>query len=271
MINNKILFHADDFGRSSEISKNILKCLEFGSLNSVSVMVNHDQDSLYKLKELKDINIRLHLNLTEIPKKDGLNYKFLSNLNFFKLLFLNMRNKKIIFDEIDDQINKFIEIFQPQNLKIDGHEHVHLIPWIYNHISKNIDNYNISEIRNSNEELMLPRLKDIFNIRYLRNVLACMLIKFFSLINNRLKIYSPKFSGLLYSGIQDEQTLKKSIEYFKKKNIKIFEILIHPGFTTDKEEKNFKKEHFGFYSSQKRKIEYDLCFSENIKKELKLD
>lgn len=94
MINNKILLHADDFGRSSEISKNILKCLEYGSLNSVSVMVDHDQDSLYKLKELKGINIRLHLNLTEIPKTNKINSEFLSNINFFKLLFLNKRKKK---------------------------------------------------------------------------------------------------------------------------------------------------------------------------------
>ena len=94
MVNNKILFHADDFGRSSEISKNILKCLEYGSLNSVSVMVNHDQDSLYKLKKFKNINTRLHLNLTEIPKTNEINSEFLSNLNFFKLLFLDKSKKK---------------------------------------------------------------------------------------------------------------------------------------------------------------------------------
>ncbi len=270
MVNNKILFHADDFGRSSEISKNILKCLEYGSLNSVSVMVNHDQDSLYKLKKFKNINTRLHLNLTEIPKTNEINNEFLSNLNFFKLLFLDKSKKKIIFNEIDDQINKFIKIFQPKSLKIDGHEHVHFIPWIYTHISKNIDKYNISEIRNSNEELMMPRLKDIFNISYLRNMLACMLIKFFSLYNNKLKISSPQFSGLLYSGIQDEQTLDKTINYFKRKNIEIFEILIHPGFASEEEEKNFKKEYFGFYISQKRRIEYNLCFSEKIKKKLRL-
>ena len=29
---NKILFHADDFRRGNEISKNILKCLEYGCL-----------------------------------------------------------------------------------------------------------------------------------------------------------------------------------------------------------------------------------------------
>ena len=160
MINNKILFHADDYGRSSAVSENILKCLEQGCLNSVSVMVNHHQDSLDKLKDFKNVNIRLHLNLTEIPNTISKNAEFLSTLSFFKLLFLNKSKKKIVYKEIDDQITKFISIYKPKKLKIDGHEHVHLIPWIYNYLSTNSERYKICEMRNSNEELMLPRLND---------------------------------------------------------------------------------------------------------------
>ena len=52
MDSKKILFHADDFGRSSQIYKKILEYLKFGSLNSVSVIVNHDQESLVELKKL---------------------------------------------------------------------------------------------------------------------------------------------------------------------------------------------------------------------------
>mgnify|MGYP001277913184 CR=1 FL=1 len=268
MINNKILLHADDFGRSAEISKNILKCLEHGCLNSVSVMVNHDQDSLYKLKKIEKINIRLHLNLTEIPSINVENNEFLSDLNFFKLLLPSKSERKIIIKEINNQINKFMEIFEPKNLKIDGHEHVHLIPWIHNYLANNYKIFNISEMRNSYEELMLPRLSDLFNARYLRNFTACILIKFFRLFNKEFEVLSPKFSGLIYSGMQDEKTLVKTLNFFKKKKINDFEILIHPGFTTYEEKKFFKKEYFDFYISPKRKIEYDLCFSKKIKEKL---
>jgi predicted glycoside hydrolase/deacetylase ChbG (UPF0249 family) len=184
MINNQKLFHADDFGRSSEISKNILKCLKYGCLNSVSVMVNHNQDSLYRLKKLKNINIRLHLNLTEIPKLNKKNNHFLNNLSFLKLMFLNKKKKEIVFQEINSQIEKFLKIFKPDKLKIDGHEHVHLIPWIYDYLIKNFD---IHEMRNSNESLMAPRLIDILNFQYLRNLLACILIKFFCFL---IKIFN---------------------------------------------------------------------------------
>lgn len=267
MMNNKILFHADDFGRSSEISKNILKCLEYGCLNSVSVMVNHDQDSLLDLKKLKNINIRLHLNLTEIPKLDKKNNQFLNNLNFLKLMFLNKKKKEKVFEEINSQIEKFLEIFKPGKLKIDGHEHVHLIPWIYDYLIKNFD---IHEMRNSNESLMTPRLKDIIKIQYYRNLLACFLIKFFCLFNKKFKFVSPKFSGLLYSGMQDKLTIKKTLKYFKNKKIKNFEILVHPGFTINDEKDFFEKNYYNFYISEKRKKEYDLCFSKEIEKELEL-
>ena len=72
----KVYFHADDYGRSKEVSKNILKCLTKGNLNSVSIMIDHDQKCHKKLKKLKNVNKRLHLNLTELPVKKNKNQFF---------------------------------------------------------------------------------------------------------------------------------------------------------------------------------------------------
>jgi predicted glycoside hydrolase/deacetylase ChbG (UPF0249 family) len=268
MDSKKILFHADDFGRSSQISKKILECLKFGSLNSVSVIVNHDQESLVELKKLKNIHIRLHLNLTEIPKSEDDNHNFLYDLNLLKLMFLNKKDKEKVFVEIDKQIKKFIKIFEPEKLRIDGHEHVHLVPWIYKYVKKKFDVY---EMRNSNENLMTPRFQDIINIRYLRNFVGCIYIKLLCLLNKVNKFNSPKFSGLLYSGIQDSSTIKKTLRYFEKQKIKNFEILVHPGFAGTQEKNLFKKKYYNFYISDKRKKEYDLCFSEEIKKKFELN
>jgi len=255
MMYNKILFHADYFGRSSEISKNVLKCLKFGSLNSVSVMVNHDQDSLVELKKLKNINIRLHLNLTEIPKIKDDDHNYLNNLSFLKLIFLNKKGKKKILIEINKQIKKFIKIFEPEKLQIDGHEHVHIIPWIYKYIKKNFD---VHEMRNSNESLMAPRFQDIINKQYLRNFVACIFVKLLCFLNKEFEFNSPKFSGLLYSGMQDSLTINKTLRYFAKRKIKNFEILIHPGFTNTHEKDLFEKNYYNFYISDKRKKEFEL-------------
>lgn len=92
-----IYFHADDYGRSKLITENILRCLTQGNLNSVSVMVNHiDEKYHFRLKKLNHVNIRLHLNLTEISKKSSNKYPFLNGLSFIKLLFLNKKKKLFI-------------------------------------------------------------------------------------------------------------------------------------------------------------------------------
>ena len=125
----KIYFHADDYGRSEEVSKNIFKCLTKGNLNSVSIMIDHDQKYHKKLKKLKNVNKRLHLNLTELPSVKN-NNPIISNLSFIKLLFIDELKKQKILNEIDIQIKKFKKIYKPKELKIDGHEHIHMIPWI---------------------------------------------------------------------------------------------------------------------------------------------
>ena len=94
-----------------------------------------------------------------------------------------------------------------------------------------------------------------------------MFVKSLCFFNREFKFYSPKFSGILYSGIQDSSTIKKTLNYFAKKKIKNFEILIHPGFTNAQEKDLFEKNYYNFYFSDKRKKEYELCFSEKIKKE----
>ena len=112
-MNFNYYFHADDFGRSEEISKNILKSLTKGNLNSVSIMVNYINDKYhFKLKKLKNINKRLHLNLTEIPEKQLKKNDFLANVSFFELIFFtNFKKKKSImklnhkFRSIKDYIN----------------------------------------------------------------------------------------------------------------------------------------------------------------------
>ena len=152
----KVYFHADDYGRSKEVSKNILKCLTKGNLNSVSIMIDHDQKCHKKLKKLKNVNKRLHLNLTELPVKKNKN-QFISNLSFIKLLFIDELKKKKILEEIDIQIKKFKKIYEPKELKIDGHEHIHMIPWISEYLLQQ-KKFNIKELRNANEKLMLSSL-----------------------------------------------------------------------------------------------------------------
>ena len=131
---NKIYFHADDYGRSKQISNNIINCIKKGNINSVSVMVSYLPYIYHKkLKNLKNVNIKLHLNLTELPRK---NLKKINDLSFLKLVFLKSKNKKIIYNEIENQIKRYKKLYKLKSIQIDGHEHVQMIPWIFNFIKK---------------------------------------------------------------------------------------------------------------------------------------
>jgi Uncharacterized protein conserved in bacteria len=233
----KIYFHADDYGRSIEISKNIFKCLIKGHLNSVSIMVSYLPATYhYKLKKLKKINKRLHLNLTELPTRDQSN--FIYNLSFLRLIFLGNREKKIIYKEIEKQIKKYINLYNPKIIKLDGHEHVHMIPWIFKYILKIKTKYNIQEIRIPNEIIYFPRIKDLLSPRYFRNLAACLIIKLFNFFLNTSKYRKSYFFGIIYSGLQTENTIRNSVNNLINKDDKNIEILIHPGFTGFKEKKN---------------------------------
>ena len=144
-----------------------------------------------------------------------------------------------------------------------------MIPWILEYLLKNRKYYKIKELRNPDERLMYPRLVDLFNLKYIRNFIACIIVKILYNLK-KPKMNAPCFSGLLYSGMQNIETIKKTLLYFKKKKIKNYEILVHPGYTNKKEKSQFKESYFNFYNSQNRKTEFDLCFSKEVKKELKI-
>ena len=95
-MNKTIYINADDFGRSELISKNILKTIESGMINSVSIMVDEDE-KYYKILKNYNVKKKLHVNLTDYRP----NHKFedsnvlLKNLTFFKLLFLKKKYRNI--------------------------------------------------------------------------------------------------------------------------------------------------------------------------------
>jgi len=77
----KIFFHADDFGRSKIISKNIYLCIKKKIINSLSIMIGFDETYFKKIKGNNNLNIRLHINLTEKYK----NCSLIENYSFLKL------------------------------------------------------------------------------------------------------------------------------------------------------------------------------------------
>ena len=259
----KYLIHADDFGRSKSINRSIYKLIIKKKINSVSLIICQSgyKDALGLIKKIKKkINIRLHLNLT-----DGVSIKNLKiyNNTFFKLLIMPYipfyrKNMKIIEEEIIEQIKIFKKDLKLKYLSIDSHQHIHIIPWIFNIILKNKDKYNLKYVRIPNENFYYSKLYDFLNIYYLINILKYFVIKILlKFLNTKILYfaYKYKFSGILFSGINTIKSVDISIKLANKKNIKNLEILFHPGRCTKNEKKIFKTSFFNYYYSIKRKKE----------------
>jgi hypothetical protein len=64
-----VLIHADDIGLSESITSDIIGCIDYGTLNSTSIISNGYafQATVNALKERKKIRVSVHLNLIECP------------------------------------------------------------------------------------------------------------------------------------------------------------------------------------------------------------
>ncbi len=260
-----ILFHADDFGRSKMISKNIIKCIKLNNINSISIMVGFDEN-YFKYIKRQNINIKLHLNLTEGYRNLLLNKSY----SFIELLFLqlhpNFSNiKKNIKKDIEKQIEYFKKKFKIKKIKIDSHEHIHVIPWINEMLFNLKKKYKIIEIRNPSEKFYFVEFKYFFKFTFLTNIIKLIIINFlnyFNKTNNR-----NNFTGLNYAGIQNLNTIKKGIN-LNIDSQKILEVLIHPGYTNLKEKKFFDNKYFRYYNSTERFDEFQITSSKKFLKDI---
>ncbi|MDC3149548.1 ChbG/HpnK family deacetylase [Alphaproteobacteria bacterium] len=240
-----ITLHIDDYGRSPNVSKQILDIIKYDKKIEVSVMIGFVEKE-YHIKMLnKNVKTRLHLNLTD--NKSYFFNKNKKNTNFIDLLFLKKKFRKHIFKEIDKQIKEYSNLYKLKKIRVDGHEHVQFIPWIYDYLDK-YTKFKITEIRYSAEKFYLPKMQILLNKEVYKNFIGFFVIKILSLFNK--KKTEKLFYGLLYSGIMD----KEIYEYIIKKNInKNLEILFHIGFTNDKNEKKFfTNKYFKYFSDEKR-------------------
>ncbi|MDC0533605.1 ChbG/HpnK family deacetylase [Candidatus Pelagibacter sp.] len=267
-MNKKIYFHADDFGRSQTISKNIYKCIQLKNINSISVMMGFDDSYFDKIKKNHNVKLKLHLNLTESYKGSSLK----DDYSFLKLLLLRFNlgfflHKKKIKVEIEKQIVFFKKKFKVNKIRIDSHEHVHVIPWINELLLSLKKKHKIIELRDPIENYYFVSLKDFLNIKYLNNLTKFSLIYFLRKFHNKNKseLFNTSFTGLFYTGFQDFKTISKGISHNIRDN-KYLEVLIHPGYTNYSEINLFKRKYFLYYSSKNRIKEYKIASSKKIKK-----
>ena len=96
----KLIINADDWGLSPLFNKGILELVEEGIVTSISVMINHEYIEPKNLLTFPKISIGLHLEL----------------------------GKESEISEIENQVEKFKQLFNRFPSHLDGHQHCHILP-----------------------------------------------------------------------------------------------------------------------------------------------
>ena len=279
--------HADDYGLSLNSDTDIITLCKAGKLNSISIIPNmKDFSSSLELynKNLENfsnpVKISVHLNIMEgkacssdfskIPHL--VNNKGYFNISWGKLFLYNyipfFRNtiKKELKHEIFAQINVCLanNLFKNNPIRIDSHQHPHMIPVFYEALFDSIDEnkLKIEYIRNTNDPVGFYKNNktDSFS-----NILKCIILNHYSKGLSRIlkkrNLPDSYLCGVFFSGKMDER-IHKSLNNFihnSEKKGRVCELLFHPGFMLESElTDDFQKKGFNeFHLSENRKIEFN--------------
>jgi len=280
-----LIFHSDDAGATKKVTRRIMQAWVDGLIASFSVLANGDSLGLVKqyLEQHpeKPARIAVHLNLCEgkslafnigestISDQDGLlNARFGSLL--LNWLSFSAKRKKDLLSHIEaewrTQIELIIETLSPRKIQaLDGHMHMHMLPFLFPLAAKLAKEYGIPEIRVTNEVFHISQhASDSMSFSFLINIVKYVVLKLCSLPADKhlrhYKINAPDtIVGILYSGIMTAASAKKGIMAAKNKNRKCIEVLFHIGGSAPDESKRWDScpDIGEFYWSQLRNSEYE--------------
>jgi len=175
----QLIINADDFGMSYEVNEGIKRCIEAGTVNSTSLLVNmpYFEDAVEYLRTKPNVSVGLHFNITEgkpidLPAqrstliREDDNFVHWVSLTF-KLLTNNCSIKEIKY-ALTTQYEKLEKTGLPIS-HIDSHHHIHLYPSIYRIVLDFAHRKNTRSLRSRNFNLLssikhfraVPTLKEI--------------------------------------------------------------------------------------------------------------
>jgi len=274
----KVIFNNDDYGLTYGFSSAIKDAYLKGPTRSTSIRINGTNTlkaiSLFNGK-LKNLGRGLHLNLTdgkcfvkELGNRQG-EYRHNFLTYYLLLLFGSEKIKNLIIKEFELQY-KVLTKNKVQIDHVDGQDHIHMVPQIFEIVCKFCQKHKIKAIRLVRESFYLPK-------GVLPNPLS--LIKFsilniFAKVNeSTLKKYNLLTTdacyGVLYTNGMDIKVIKAIIADAARRSYKSIEILSHPAYIYQKSDIVYTSKFTSEYANlPNRLVEAKALRSKTLKKYL---
>ncbi len=246
----RIIYHADDFGANEEVSEHILDCYREGALNSLSILPNSPW--LARCMEMlepyrKKVAVSIHFNLAEghclaDPREVPwlVDERGMFAISFFKVLLLSFTGrrrelKRQIRTEVQAQLERMLPYVS--TLRIDSHQHYHMIPVVLESILEAAGGHEIAFIRIPAEPIVpFLRHPGLYKTYRPINLVKNLVLHMLRLLDEPLlRPYRKKtavFFGIVLSGGMDLKRVRILLGDFKriadKKRLPL-EVLCHPG------------------------------------------
>lgn len=258
---NHVYIHADDFGLTSGINANIFRAWKEGLLHSVSIMPNgYAFDEAVGLYRQASFDIQVHLNFIEgkamHPQSAGSffctddgyfnrSFFYLHSITSLASTSQRVKMKEAVKNEMRLQIEKVITVIKPgSRLRVDSHQHIHMIPLFFESLTELIDELKIDYIRIPREKISSgdalfhhPHILASSNLAKVA-LLNRLSSKALRLLNNQSVKYPAWFIGVLHTGQMKLSHIQRSFELIKPylSSHNEVEILLHPGGALPEEE-----------------------------------
>lgn len=280
---DRLIVSADDIGLSTTNTATIFKSVDEGTITSVSLLANgyafDDAVAGYHIRQEK-LRVAAHLNLTEgkallshdevprITTTEG--YFKYAPLTLWMLYNFSLKKDRAAFrvqvkKELTAQIQKVKTALKSQHLAVDGHQHVHMIPFVFDVIAELAPEQGITEVRIPDEPFHMANVPvSRYSIAHIVGVLV------FSMLAPRARRTATRagmrindaFAGLLFSGHMCKATAEAGLRAVLNSHPTRTEILFHPG-SAGHEELAFWKGNTTWHYDDARRVEYEFVTSEH--------
>jgi predicted glycoside hydrolase/deacetylase ChbG (UPF0249 family) len=286
----KLELHADDLGASKGVNRNILSAWKSGVVDGVSVLANGDAviAAAEEVNKYADRPLRVvaHLNLSEArpmaPEADV--PLILDDCGKLHLGFLGLwlrwlkygaaERKELsrqILLEWRAQIEAIRRTFSPRKIDgLDGHIHIHMLPFTFPIAAKLAKEFEIGQIRISSE-IRHFSLRDSWRFGCLANVVKHQLLRSLAPPARRIAreygLSAPgAVAGLLYSGRMSRTAIEAAASAARRAELDWLEVICHPGraLPEDRTRWEGQPDLAGFYCSPDRDFEHQTLVSLEI-------
>lgn len=249
---NTLSIAADDFGLTRRVTDTILQVVDGGPVRLVSIVANGEAVE-YALTEYKKraniLALAVHLNLTEgktlsapeeVPHLVDSRGMFKNSVAGLWLSYtFGSRTKRAalraeVRREAVAQIGSIREALGGESLAVNGHQHVHMLPFVFEEV---MTIGGVVAVRITREPLFFCGVPSPINMvaRFMLSVLSRRLMHSARARGVRTNDW---FVGLLYSGRMTEKILRAGLARAQGGSV---EALFHPGSAAEGELAEWKK------------------------------